>query len=576
LSSLFYTGSSRFLEANENFARALVDTSARCAIHASEDIIDANGLKLWAAGQPIGERLLERLGNRRLRKPIELCVYAPDPVAAAGIAATIEEEIGRSAEFGSAIKDRLPAVLEVVGGLSPNPTELMLLSVMRHSGRDRLAHAARVCALALTAAERLDVHPELMRTLARAAILHDVGELYLAPDLFEAQGERTLAQVREIRSHAAIGAQVAIELARAGATVGQLIAMSHERLDGWGYPAGLNLAEISRPAQALLFAEAMAPLIASGPNGLRRAAVAARLVPGEFPSEPAEWIVQCGSARAVLPQLGASAATIGLDLLQVEALLSRSRSLLADPLARETTVVRRAGVQWSKSIETLMNELRRTGIESAISCGMSVEPQSDTESIELSVLSQELLYRVRELRLRVEGEQSEIPELGNSGLVIEFLELLRACEPAPESTVSPAGVRSRALIWSRLFSVGVREIDDQHRVLFGLLNRLFLREEASDPGDLADKTLEDLVGYVGHHFAYEEQLMREHGYEEAVAHVQAHSGLGRHVAELVARHRGGSTVSLVELTAFLRQWLIAHILRTDRALGAALNKKGIH
>ena len=85
LAPLFYTGVSRFLEANEHFVRAMVAASAHCPIHASEDIVDANGMKLWARGQPIADRLLERLSNRRLRKPIELCVYASDPIAAAGI-----------------------------------------------------------------------------------------------------------------------------------------------------------------------------------------------------------------------------------------------------------------------------------------------------------------------------------------------------------------------------------------------------------------------------------------------------------------------------------------------------------
>ena len=72
---LFYTGTSRFLDSNEHFVQAMLSASSHCAIHASEDIYDINGLKLWASGQPIGDRLLERLSHRRLRKPIELCVY---------------------------------------------------------------------------------------------------------------------------------------------------------------------------------------------------------------------------------------------------------------------------------------------------------------------------------------------------------------------------------------------------------------------------------------------------------------------------------------------------------------------
>jgi hemerythrin-like metal-binding protein len=576
LGSMFYTGSSRFLEANEHFTRALIEASSHCAIHASEDIFDANGLKLWARGQPIGDRLLERLSNRRLRKPIELCVYAADPVATAGIAGTIEYEASNSPDLGLVLGERLPSVLEQVRTIAPNPTELMLLSVMRYSGRDMLEHAALVCAVALAAAELADVHPDLMRIVARAALLHDVGELYLPPDLFESTDVNALAQVREIRKHALIGAQVAVELARAGPAVGHLIGKSHERLDGWGYPGGLKLDELSRPAQALLFSEAMVNLIGSGRNGLKRAAVAARLVPGEFPREMVSWIVRCASTRPAAPEEGVSATAIEMDLLQIQALLTRLRPLLMDGLSGETVAVRSVAVPWSNAIDGLINELRRTGIESAISCGMSLEPQNDAECIELSVLSRELLYRVRELRLRIELAQSQSPELATSALVLEVLELLRACERSPEPAGSAGGHQPAVLSWSKLYCVGLREIDDQHRVLVGLLNRLGAANSRGDWTEMVSETLASLVKYVGEHFAYEEQLMKEHGYEETASHVAAHVGLARRVGELVGRENEGSTISVGELTVFLRQWLIAHILHTDRALGAALNAKGVH
>jgi hemerythrin-like metal-binding protein len=265
-----------------------------------------------------------------------------------------------------------------------------------------------------------------------------------------------------------------------------------------------------------------------------------------------------------------------MDLLQIEALLFRLRPLLTDSLSLETTAVRSAAIQWSQAIDALINELRRTGVESAISCGMSVEPQSDMEFIELSVLSQELLYRIRETRLRVEAGQSESPELGASALVIEFLELLKACERSADSHESEDGSETTVMSWSKLFSVGVREIDEQHRVLIGLLNRLGAVAESPDSASVVSHTLADLVKYVGHHFAFEEKLMREHAYEETSAHVLAHFGLGRRVAEMVSRLNQGSPVPLVELTVFLRQWLISHILLTDKALGVALNAKGVY
>lgn len=576
LAPLFYTGVSRFLEANEHFVRAMVAASAHCPIHASEDIVDANGMKLWARGQPIADRLLERLSNRRLRKPIELCVYASDPIAAAGIAQAIESRVCASADLQAALDSDLGRVLKIAGSISPNPTELMLFSVMRHTGHDMMEHAALVGAVALAMAAKVDVHPDVMRSLLRAALFHDVGELYLVPTLFDSRNWRSADEVRQIRTHPAIGAQVSVELAHSGSTVGHLIALSHERLDGWGYPRGLKAAELPLAAQALLFAEAMAPMLESEANGLRRAAVAAHLVPGEFAPEMVNWVVRCGQGCHVVAQPDLSAEAIGLELQHVHSLLARVLDLLRAPALRETAAVRSAAAQWLSAIEGLMRELRTTGIDGALCCGYSVEPQNPAEMVELSVLAKELLYRIRTLGLRVALAQADTPELGASSLVVELLEALRACEPLPAVADGLKEAGEAIFPWSNLFSIGVREIDEQHRILVGLLNRLGGAAQDYERPALIGEILGGLVAYIGEHFSFEEHLMREHGYPGAEAHIAAHTRLAARVEKLVASHAQGTTPELDELVIFLRQWLVSHILQTDKELAKALNAKGVH
>lgn len=575
LGPLFYTGASRFLVANENFVGALVQASTLCAIHASEDIVDANGLKLWARGQPISERLLERLSSRKLRKPIELCVYARDPVAAAGVAEIIESVVERSEDLHALLSPRLEAILGLVRGYAPNPTELMLLSVMRHGGREMMDHAALVCAVAIAGAQILDVHPDLLRPLVRAALLHDVGLLYLPESLFAANAVRESAQMREIQTHPVIGAQVIVELAGAASSVAHLIANSHERLDGRGYPQALAMVDLSLPAQSLLFAEAMAPLLTGGSNGLRRAAVAARLVPGEFPGPLVNWIVQCGATRPVVRPDDIDAEAVVLDLQQIHSLLSGVSRLLASAQARETTAVRAAAAPWQQSIEVLRHELRSCGVDSALSRHGDIDPQQDGELLELAVLNQELLHRIRALRVSVELARSESPDLACSSLVIELIEALRACEPLPDAAVVRGAHKEALMPWSKLYSVGVASIDEQHRTLVGLLNRLGDARDDPAQEEVAGQILAKLVEYVGEHFAFEERLMHQYHYPATEAHEAAHGRLAQRVTAMIAQQEQGKAISLVDLTAFLRQWLISHILHTDKELGIALNAQGV-
>jgi HD domain-containing protein len=441
LGPLFYTGASRFLQANPHFVRAMVAASSNCPIHASEDIHDATGLKLWSRGRSIDHQLLERLSERRLRKPIELCVYAVDPVASAAIAREIEVRVSGSADLMQALGSDLARVLKVVSGIVPSPTELMLLSVMRHGCGDMMGHAALVCAVSLAVAAAIGVHADLMRTLARAALLHDIGEIYLPPSPVDSPVRLSSDRIREIRTHVVIGAQVAIELARSGQAVGHLIALSHERLNGSGYPRGVGVDDLPLPAQALLFAEAIADLLGSQTNGLRRAAVAARLVPGEFAPDMVDWVSRHGRSGPPASTPEPSTAGVGAELREIHGQLAQALVVVKLPM-RETNAVRAAAARWLEAIDALIWVLRATGVEDALSCGMNLEPQDEIEGVELSVLVQELRHRIGTLELSVELSVADKPELASSSLVIELLKVLgsrgeRAGEGAAEATPTP-------------------------------------------------------------------------------------------------------------------------------------------
>lgn len=424
LGPLFYTGASRLLQANPDFVRSMVAASAKCPIHASEDIIDANGMKLWSRGRPVDERLLERLSERRLRKPVELCVYAADPVGSAAIAAAIEAQVGRVPELQRALEPHLARIVTVVDSIVPTPSELLLLSVMRHGGRDMVPHAATVCAATLALAVAAGVLPEHMRTLARAALFHDVGELYLPDQLFRTPGRYGTEQVRQQRAHVAIGAQVVVELAHSGAAVGHLVSLSHERLDGSGYPRGLSARDLPLAAQALLFAEAVGRLLETGPNGARRAAVAARLVPGQFPLDMVNWVSQLSQqCDPVLPP-DQHAEPLAPRLQEIHTVLGQALVLLRLPV-HETQAVRAAAGQWVRQVESLIWVLRSSGVEDALACGMDLEPQNDVERVELSALIDELRYRIEVFAVDIELSVAQTPEFETSGLIIEVLKALR-------------------------------------------------------------------------------------------------------------------------------------------------------
>jgi len=125
-----------------------------------------------------------------------------------------------------------------------------------------------------------------------------------------------------------------------------------------------------------------------------------------------------------------------------------------------------------------------------------------------------------------------------------------------------------ALHWTTALSVGVREIDAQHRELFARVDRLLdamLRGDRSE----AARLLAFLREYVVVHFAAEERLMEETAYPALQRHPDEHRRFDAMLRELDAEFRDeGPTASLVfRLEHLAVAWLHDHVTFTDAAMG---------
>jgi len=71
----------------------------------------------------------------------------------------------------------------------------------------------------------------------------------------------------------------------------------------------------------------------------------------------------------------------------------------------------------------------------------------------------------------------------------------------------------QALVWEDRFSVGIREFDQHHKILFEMINSLiFAQEDSSDP-DVIKNTLEQLGSYTIFNFVAEEAMMKHFEFE---------------------------------------------------------------
>ncbi len=78
--------------------------------------------------------------------------------------------------------------------------------------------------------------------------------------------------------------------------------------------------------------------------------------------------------------------------------------------------------------------------------------------------------------------------------------------------------------------MSIREIDDQHKKLIGLVRQLHTAMRRGKGKDALDKILKDLIQYTGTHFAAEERLLKDNGYPEYKVRKAKHYSMSQKVA----------------------------------------------
>lgn len=134
---------------------------------------------------------------------------------------------------------------------------------------------------------------------------------------------------------------------------------------------------------------------------------------------------------------------------------------------------------------------------------------------------------------------------------------------------------SKFIEWSNEISVGIEEIDAQHRVLVDLLNEI---HEAIQQGRTLEVTkgiVDRLDEYTRVHFAVEESLMRILHYPDYERHKEEHEKLIAQLTDLHSKLEKGKGAIGFELAVFLKGWLTKHIMEGDKRYVAHFLAQGI-
>ena len=126
------------------------------------------------------------------------------------------------------------------------------------------------------------------------------------------------------------------------------------------------------------------------------------------------------------------------------------------------------------------------------------------------------------------------------------------------------------LVWDHVLSVGIDEIDEDHRRLVDLFNILNHSVADGADSDYVAAVLEELINCTVWHFSHEERLMLKYGYRGTDDHKMDHRDLINGARELQQKYLQVGELDEKEDLQFLERWLTEHILVADNRLGSYL------
>ena len=124
--------------------------------------------------------------------------------------------------------------------------------------------------------------------------------------------------------------------------------------------------------------------------------------------------------------------------------------------------------------------------------------------------------------------------------------------------------------WSQDLAVGIAEIDDDHRELISIVNE-FAKTAKDSGGAVGDAHLRHVLHclqiYAQDHFAREEYVQAVAKYDGLEENKREHEVLTRTLADFIARFDAGTLgdtrASTDQMSAFLSNWLMGHVLKID-------------
>lgn len=220
-----------------------------------KDIYSDEGILLLPKGQAITENLRGRLSLGCLLK---------DPIPAPAGNQKEETAVSRSSRILRSVLrmgddeliNRTGAILDRILFESEKQPWRLYIHTLSNYVDWLYTHSIDVALISGMIALALHLGDDQVALIALGALLHDIGKLMIPSEIIQKPGELTEQEFFFMKQHCELGYSMVKELHLHPAVTG-IILQHHERMDGSGYPFGLERDEIPLHSKIVIVADSL-------------------------------------------------------------------------------------------------------------------------------------------------------------------------------------------------------------------------------------------------------------------------------------------------------------------------------
>lgn len=243
---------------DEHYLQAVTSMGDSRHVVTNQPIFAGKGIKLVEKGIRVNSTLFEKLVKHKLIPQIDQCLSVEDGITQDSLREAARQLLDQDANL-SMLCPRADYRERMLRAFYATPLVDALafkLTVARDQRPEVYEHSLRVALIALYLAIKSNLYQDhQLPALAAAALFHDLGILHVAQDLLQ-PGRRLQPNERHyLYAHPVMAYMILREYPDYHPDISRAVFEHHERLDGSGYPRGIQGEEICLGAQVLMLAE---------------------------------------------------------------------------------------------------------------------------------------------------------------------------------------------------------------------------------------------------------------------------------------------------------------------------------